>query len=89
MKSTCPMEPNVKVGQCDHILPPRVGFSIGLVGTCVGLVETYVGSARLLETILLASVSRKQGFPQDKIKGGCSVFTAGYMSMSGLIFFIS
>ena len=29
-----------------------------------------------------------QGFPQDKIIAGCSVFIAGHMAISGLIFSI-
>ena len=32
------------------------------------------------------SVSILQGFPQDKIIAGCSVFVASHMTISGMIF---
>ena len=49
---------------------------------------TFVNRKEFREMHFVSNHSTFEVFPQDKIRAGCSVFIAGHMAMSGLIFSI-
>ena len=78
-------------GRCFHSGGTSL-LSTGLPGTSGGYAYSTWGrdqtSPLYQRPYIIETMHSYQGFPKDKIIAGCSVFIAGHMAISGLIFSI-